>query len=341
MSPPNSALRWEKVKMLNIGIDLATKNKTISGSIEYYRKHAGDLLGEAPVDPTIGLSGYTGESFFYGNVASMKGTGVDIAINTTNTGGKIKWQTGWLFSYAASEITGYLLPSGNAVSIYLQASRQYINPVKGRPVYGIYSYPWYGLDPATGDPLGILGNKSSNDYNAIAAQSIDSIQYNGPAQPVYFGAVRNTLQWRDLSLSFNISYKLGYYFRRASVNYASLFSTWTGHGDYALRWQQPGDEQHTTVPSMVYPSNYERDLFYQYASVLVEKADHIRLEDISINYELDKTKWKVLPFDHVRLYGYASNLAVLWTVNKKHIDPYYNNTPAARKRFSLGINISF
>ncbi|CAN5415413.1 SusC/RagA family TonB-linked outer membrane protein [soil metagenome] len=341
ISPPNAGLRWEQVHMLNTGFDFATRKERISGSIEYYRKKATDLLGQAPTDPTLGLSDYSGSSFFYGNVAAMKGSGTDISITTKNIEGSIGWNTDWLFSYAASTITDYLLPASNASSNYLQANSFYINPVKGRPVYGIYSYQWAGLDPATGDPQGILHGKTSTDYNAITQQSIDSIQYHGPAQPVYFGAVRNSFQWKQFSFSFNISYKLGYYFRRPSVNYDNLFRSWNGHGDYALRWQQPGDEVHTNVPSIVYPANPQRDLFYQYASVLVDKADNIRLEDISMAYDIDKAQWKASPFKHLRLYAYTANLALLYTANKEHIDPYYNNTPADGKRFSLGINISF
>lgn len=341
INPPNEKLRWEKVNMLNLGVDFTMKNRIIAGSIEYYHKTAKDLLGQAPADPTTGLSNESGESFFYGNVAAMKGSGIDVNIISKNITGVFNWQTDWLFSYAASKITKYLLPAGSASVSNLQTNSFYINPVAGRPVYSVYSYEWAGLDGSTGDPLGMLQGKSTTDYNAIMQQSIDSVQYNGAAQPVCFGAVRNTLQWKQFTLSFNISYKLGYYFRLASVNYNSLFSTWSGHGDYALRWQQPGDEQHTHVPSMVYPGNSQRDDFYNYASVLVERADNVRLEDISISYDLDKANCKALPFKHIRVYGYAANLAVLYTANSKHIDPYYNNIPSDGKRFSLGINISF
>lgn len=341
INPPNERLRWEKINMLNIAIDFVAKNKVISGSIEYYHKNAKDLLGQAPADPTTGLSNESGESFYYGNVASMKGSGVDVNITSKNISGKFNWQTDWIFSYTTSKITDYLLPAGNASSGNLQVNSFYINPVEGRPVYSVYSYPWAGLDAATGNPLGLLASKPTTDYNAITQQSIDSIMYNGPAQPVCFGAIRNTLQWKNISLSFNISYKLGYYFRSQSVDYSTLFGTWSGHGDYSLRWQQPGDERKTFVPSMIYPSDPQRDNFYSYSSVLVEKADNVRLEDISISYDIDKAQWKVLPFKHVRFYGYAANLAVLWTANSKHIDPYYNNIPAARKSFSLGLNISF
>lgn len=341
LTPPNEKLRWEKVSMFNMAVDFAAKNNRITGTLEWYKKQANDLLGEAPIDPSTGLSDDNGNSFFYGNVASMKGTGIDLNINSMNTTGRINWQTTVIYSYSTSKITNYLMPSSTAASVYLQLNALYINPVKGKPVYSVYSYPWYGLDPQTGDPLGNLDDKPVTDYDAIANQSIDSIIYNGPAQPQHYGAVRNTFQWKRWSLSFNISYKLGYWFRKPSVNYGNLFSTWAGHGDYALRWQNPGDEKTTNVPSLVYPANPSRDRFYQYADVLVLNAGNIRLEDINLSYTITKAQWGNLPFNSLTCYVYASNLALLWKANSNGIDPYFNNTAKEGCRFSLGFNVGF
>src|SRR3546814_19755029 len=81
-------------------------------------------------------------------------------------------------------------------------------------------------------------------------------------------------------------YKFGYSFRRASLNYSTLFSAYNGHGDFANRWQQPGDETHTNVPAMRYPVNSSRETFYSRSSVLVERGDHIRLQDARVSYAL-------------------------------------------------------
>lgn len=48
----NSELRWEKVKMLNIGFDYATSNNRIQATVEYYYKNAIDLFGPDPIDYT-------------------------------------------------------------------------------------------------------------------------------------------------------------------------------------------------------------------------------------------------------------------------------------------------
>ncbi len=72
LNPPNQSLRWEQVGIVNIGLDFATVSNRISGSLEFYQKHAKDLLGQAPVDPTLGLSDNGGQNFFFGNVAAIK-----------------------------------------------------------------------------------------------------------------------------------------------------------------------------------------------------------------------------------------------------------------------------
>ncbi len=197
------------------------------------------------------------------------------------------------------------------------------------------------MDQATGDPLGILNGKTSNNYSKLLTVPLDSMVFHGSSIPVYYGAIRNTLNYGNISMSFNISYKFDYYFRKTSVNYYNLANTWSGSGDYAKRWQKPGDELITSVPSFVYPINSTRDAFYQDAAVLVDKADNIRLEDISLSYDIDKNLWHTMPFGHIRVYFYASNLGVLWKANKDGIDPYYNNVPKLGKAFSMGLNLTF
>lgn len=328
-NPPNERLRWEKDRMLNLGLDFSLYKNILSGSLEYYHKNAVDLMGNAPVDPTIGLSDNGGTAAYFGNVASLKGRGVDLQLEARLVKQPFSWQANFLFSYASSWVTGYSVPATTLGSNYLNES--FINPVIGKPVYSLYAYKWAGLDPATGDPRGWVGGKASNDYSALLQVPLDSMVYKGPLQPTVFGALRNTFTWHRFSLSFNISYKLGYYFRKPSVNYTSLFSSWNGSADYAKRWQKPGDENTTDVPSLTYPADNNRDQFYTYSEVLVEKADNIRLEDITAAYQFSK----------IKLYVYAYNLGLLWSANKDRIDPYYINSPKTKASVTLGINISF
>jgi hypothetical protein len=95
------------------------------------------------------------------------------------------------------------------------------------------------------------------------------------------------------------------------------------------------------VPSLIYPADESRDEFYTYSSVLVRKADNIRLEDVTLSYMLDRNNQKKIPFKQLRVFVYASNLALLWTANAEHIDPDYINVPSAGKSIALGLDIIF
>jgi hypothetical protein len=182
-------------------------------------------------------------------------------------------------------------------------------------LYALYSYKWAGIDPSNGDPVGLLNGEVSKDYQGIIANyNPDSLVYHGSSVPTWFGSLRNDLSYQHWSLSVNITYKLGYYFRRpsTSINYSDVLSGYA-HSDYAMRWQDPADQ--TQVPSMVYPSNAQRNTFYQYAQTLVERADHIRFQDIRLGYSLSRETFKSMPFDNAQFYLYASN--------KKGLDPDY------------------
>ena len=159
--------------------------------------------------------------------------------------------------------------------------------------------------------------------------------------PKYFGAIRNTISYKAFSLSFNLTYKLGYYFRRASVNYSDLFNfNRSAHGDYEQRWQQPGDELKTYVPALVYPANINSNIFYSRSEHLVEKGDHIRLQDVQFSYTLNKVILNRLQLQRLQFYAYVNNIGLLWKANKQNIDPDFPTLPLSRT-YAVGMRIDF
>src|ERR1700759_134951 len=99
--------------------------------------------------------------------------------------------------------------------------------------------------------------------------------YNGPANPTIFGSIRNTISKGHFSLSLVISYKLNYYFRKPALSYYGLFNQWNGLGTFSQRWQKPGDERITNVPSLTYAPSSFRDQFYANSETNVDRADNI------------------------------------------------------------------
>lgn len=330
----NPDLRWEQTNMLNFGIDFKAFGR-ISGSVEYFKKHMVDLYGSIPLDVTTGL----GRSIITKNVGSMKGHGFDIELNTINTVGEVKWATHLIFNYYTDKINSKTLPDIQVSSVTGGGPTN----INGYPYFSYFAYKWAGLDPNTGDPQGYMNGQISKDYNSIMYgldSKVNDLTFVGTLLPKVFGSMGNTINWQGFSLTARITYKLGYWFRRESIFYDQLFNSNTGHSDFSRRWEKPGDETTTNVPSMVYPNSSLRDLFYRNSAALATRGDHIRFQYLNVGYELTKKKLNKLPVDNIKLYLFINNIGIIWRANKEKIDPDYSDLPPARS-MALGINISF
>jgi len=337
-SPPNPGLTWEKVKMINLAFDFGLFNDRLNGSLEYYVKNAENLIGGIIAEPTKGYPSYNG------NYASIKGEGIDFILNALVSNGGFKWNTSLNISYNTDEVTDYKVDEfalANAASYFGGGL-----PIIGKPLYKFYSYRWAGLDGQTGNPLGVVNGQTvpfstviGFDDNFEPNTKPSDLVYNGRATPNVFGNLINTFSYKGVSASFNILYSFGYYFRRPSIDYNTLQDYWGAHGDYAQRWQKPGDELITNVPSMPEtPDN--RYQFYSQSEILVEKGDHIRLQDIRLSYDLNKNSFKKLPFTSASVFINANNTGlILWRANKKGLDPLGNTVPTPRSiAFGLTLN---
>jgi len=339
-SPGNPELRWEKIRMMNFGLDFSIAQNVLSGSIEYYHKNGIGLFGNSPLAPS------TGYSTFFGNTANSSGNGWDIVLNAQLLSkSAFKWGLNFLFSYAKDKVTKYDVKSTVQSYLLANANASNIAPAVGKPIFSIYSYQWGGLTHDAGNPQGYLNGKLSTDYAGIIgnANSIDSLVYNGTARPTTFGSWRNTFSYKHFYVTANIVYKLGYYFRRSSIYYNSLYSAWNSNRDFGQRWQQPGDETKTIIPSMPSSKNLDpnRDVFYNYSSVLVDKGDHIRLQDMSFGYDWSNSRLFGNVVKSIQFYSYINNLWILWRANKDGLDPdVYSGYPQPRT-YSIGLRANF
>jgi TonB-dependent starch-binding outer membrane protein SusC len=338
LTAPNPELSWEKVQNVNLGVDFDSQNHRLNGSIEFYVKNGKDLIEQIPLFSSSGFLS------FYGNAASTSTKGFDISINSRNIIGKFQWNSSLLFSTLNDKVTSYNQALTNTSIQSLSGM-----PVVGHSIFGVYSYKWAGLDPTNGDPMGYLNGKVSKNYTSIVNNyKPDSLKYSGSLRPTVYGSLRNDFSYGPLSLSANIGFELGYVFRRAStsINASDIISvSGSQNVDYEQRWQQPGDEKNTNVPSVVYPSNNSRNTFYKYSSILVDNADNIRLLDIRASYDLDRRTIPSLPFKKIQVFAYASNLGIIWRANKYGIDPdfasaYAHSIPTPFT-LAIGFNANF
>jgi hypothetical protein len=178
-----------------------------------------------------------------------------------------------------------------------------------------------GLD-ATGDPVGYLKGSPSKSYRSILSSSDPgSLKYIGSATPVLFGTITNTLQYKGVILSVQLTGKFKYFIRRTSLNAYDLLQGANMHGDYYNRWKEPGDEKYTTVPALVFTIDPSREKFYKYSETLVQRGDHIRLQSLQLLYNWDNKKMLRQKVTRFQLGITVSNLGIIWRANDKKIDP--------------------
>ena len=191
-----------------------------------------------------------------------------------------------------------------------------------------------------------LNGEKSKNYAAIN-NSLDrnNITLIGSAVPTHFGSLRNSFSFQGFEFSANLSFRLGYYFRRNSLDNGAIYST-NGYQyavDYDSRWQKAGDENITHVPALVYPNISQRSNVYRYADILIEKADNIKLQDIRLAWSPTNRKSLTGFISDFQLYTYFTNLGYLWKANKYNIDPDAQATGLSNIpnpfTFSFGIKV--
>ncbi len=320
-NPPNPLLSWETVSTWNQAVDFSLLGGRLSGTLEYFRKWSYDLIGHSELPPSSGMVS------FQGNTASMLGWGYDATVTARILTGGVGWTTTLLYNHSANRITEYRMKSaGNST---------YINGtfVVGKPLESLFAYPFVGLNPENGNPIGLIDGEPSENYASIVSgNNPDNLLWVGTSRPRHSGSVLNAFTWRGLSLSFNILFKADYYFRRPLLTMASLYA---GNyqaqvADYARRWQQPGDERNTDVPSLVYPANTARDNFYNGSRLAFERADFIRLQDIRIGYRVTGVPGMPRYVRSMQLFASATQPTMLWKANRLGYDPdfgYANQRP--------------
>jgi len=319
--------------MLNMAIDFKALNERLYGSFEYYRKSGRDLFSPYPTDPTAG----TGGVFLSQNNGNSKGAGIDIQINSINIDKKIKWTTELIFNYYKDWKT---IPERTNVTYNSKLGTS--ASMFGYPYNSYFALRFAGLNDTTGDPQGYLNGQISKDYATLIGSNVkfSDLVYIGSRIPFFHGSLGNTISWKGLSMTFRIMYEFSYYFNRPTISYNDLFANGKGHSDFRHRWQKPGDASWTQIPSMIYPNNQNRDIFYSYSDAVATKGDHIRLQYVKLSYILPALITRKLSMDNASLYAVINDIGIVWKANKYGLDPnYLNGSPAST--FTIGFKSSF
>ena len=340
----NAALTYEKKHELNIGAALGLFDNRINIEADWYKRDNYDLIGP------VTTQGIGGQVVKYGNVASMKSSGVELTLSTVNIKTKdFKWTTDFIYSHTQNEVTS--LENMQRV-IDLIAGTGFA--LEGYPVRSIFSIPFRGLDE-NGLPtfLDQDGNITSTGIYFQERDNIDFLEYSGSADPTDFGSFGNTFQWKGFKLNVFLTYSFGNVVRLDPVFKSSYSDLTAMPREFKNRWVVPGDEKHTTVPviaSRTQAFNNSQLSYaynaYNYSTERIAKGDFIRLKEVSLSYDFPKNWIKALKMSSLSLKVQATNLALLYADKKLNgQDPEFFNTGGVAaplpKQFTMTLRIGF
>lgn len=336
-SPGNPSLRWEQVDMLNLGLDWGMRRLGLTGSIEWFDKRSKYLLSSMAIDPTIGVS-----SNYMQNYADMRTKGIDVSFGHHLSFIGISVQQHLLLNYASSQVDKIKSEPLKTAYDYM-VSRYFI---KGESPDVIYSIPWPVLEGQTGLPVFYNkdGSKASSYQSYYEGLKVEDLRRSGVKVAPWFGSYRLGIGWKGIEASALLIYKFGHVARMKSYG-PGAEQTRTGynfyHMDYYDRWQKPGDEAHTYIPATTEKYDINLIRLYQYGDVHIVPLDHLRLQDVTINYTFHNKLLSKSGIKGLELVLAANNLGIVWKKTDRHIDPEYPNTnyPVGRQ-FNMALRIN-
>lgn len=336
----NADLTWEKTASYNFGVDFGVFDNRISGTVDYFISNTSDLLYRKSAPPS---SVYPS---VLANIGETKGQGLEVSLNTLVKKSKdFSWDINWTYTTFKDEITklsdgvttnisgttGQIV--GEAVSIYYDFEA---NGNWNVGEYATYKADWearhagqtIGYVSAYGGP-GTIKIVDRNDDGKLTDE--DKIVYN--RSPKHIFGMNNSMSYKNFSLSVLVYARLGGYIvydMNSQLNYES--ANW-GNLDYwtpanvSAKFPSPGAASTT---------------FGSYgSSLLYEKADYLKIKDITLGYSLPKKTIGHIGLSNVKVYGSLKNY---FTFSK--IDNYDPERGGAisfplSKQFVVGVNVEF
>lgn len=329
----NSELRWENSEEVNVGVNMGFLQNRITMDVELYHKITNDLIQNVALPTSFGFSAVTA------NVGKLLNRGIELSLNSVNVQkNDFRWSTNLTFSSNHNEILelyGGTVERDIANSLFV-----------GHSLRSHYFYEFDGiwqLDQAEealkyGQVPGSVRVVDQNEDGLISsAIERDDRVILGNQLPRWIGGMTNTFNYKNWDLSFFIYTRQGVMFRNSmlsgtfgelgSPRYNRLnLNYWTQENptnDYFGVWQ---------------PNPFRQAIQYK-------NADFIRLQFITLGYNLPATLLERLKISNARFYIQADNPYFHVAERNIWMDPEFNSgTFQDDVPFStilLGLNLAF
>ncbi len=352
----NPDLKWETTKSWNLGFDLSLLNNRVDVVFDWYYKKTNDLLMRLDLPAFLGSgagSNYGVAANPWGNVGSLRNTGIEFTINSVNIQKKnFQWSTNFVFSLNRNKVLSLDTETGTLPRAFQVGSETatVTNTVVGQPIAQFWGYKVIGrfdkpedfyYKDAQGNvkqvalPEGCsigkngtwLGDYRFADLNNDGVIDNKDQTFIGNPEPKFTFGLGNTLSWKgwDFSFQFTGSYgnKILNYNRRQLEVTGSTSNLLTTALNYArvekIDANGPDDFRNYYV-SNASSTNMPRLYTESYSNhnnrvsdAYIEDGSYIRLQNISLGYTFPKKWIEHLFLTNVKLY---MNIQNVFTITK-------------------------
>lgn len=353
LSNPN--LSWEKIKMLDLGFDLAMFSNRLTFSFDWYNKDTDGILLKLNYPAQLGAK--PSEQ----NAGKVNNKGWEMDLNWRSQAGEFMYGIGFNLSDVKNKIVDL---GGNAPDL----SGNQIRMV-GYPIDAFYGYIADGL--MTPEDFKI-NNPETNTYNLPNIPVILGNRYQpgdikykdlsgpegvpdgritpeydrtvlGSSIPRYTYSVRGNLGWRGIDFSFvlqGVGKCSGYL--EGSARHALQ--------DMAAYPQKVHLERYNVVtnpnpkasyPRLTYNTGFNQNTF---STFWLEDASYLRVKNVQLGYTFPEKWMKKARIDNFRVYASADNLFTF----SKFFYAYDPETPVSKggyyplvKTVVIGVNLTF
>ncbi|MFX1708534.1 TonB-dependent receptor [Chitinophaga sp. CC14] len=350
----NPNLGWERMRELNIGVDVGLLKDRIYLTIDAYKRNTQDLLLNVEVPQSSGFTTVTENS------GDMENKGLEIGISSRNMETKsFTWTTNFNIAFNRNKVLA--LGKDNA-PIYSGNSSEG-NPtnvsIVGQPLAMLYGYVFDGIyqnqaevDKGPAFPGAIPGNIRFKDINGNGViNPREDFSIIGNPYPDFNWGLTNILNYKKFDLRVLVVGSMGADRLHATNDYnGNIDGVFNVRKDVANRWRSESNPGNGKVPT-TNGSGRGRVMYRDVSSLTVEKNNYAWVKNITLGYSLPKMGF----VESARVYVSVQN-AILFTnySGNPEVTNYmgkggsgalvpgidYSSYPVPRI-YSLGANLSF
>ena len=307
LGSPN--LSWEKNKAFNLGLDFRLFNR-LGVTLDYYNRLTTDLLLYKSISGTVGFGSELQ------NVGSMRNTGIELELRSTNVSlNNFSWST----TLSLGHNKNRLLRFDGVQTTRVEGT--WVHEV-GHPYNAYYLAEYAGVDPQTGKAQYYSNEFKNGNYSRTLVTDGSKAQRrridDKPFDPVLTGGLINNITWGPVDINFTLSYSLGGYLYDNAValykdgNEEVLNLAIPTYYNLNKIWKKVGDK--SELPS------FEPTNTYTYSTRFLRSTDHLRLKNFTIGFTAPKSWTNKVGVTTLRLYASGNNL-LTWKDKLLVVDP--------------------